>query len=137
MQQPNGKTTPGPFTCRILIVDDNKDSAQSLAMMLRLRGAEVSTAYDGLEAVQRAEQFQPNVILLDIGMPKLNGYDAARRIRAQPWANGTVLIAMTGWGQEEDKRRAEEAGFDHHLTKPIEPAALEKALATRQVGVSG
>lgn len=137
MQQSIGKTTPGPFMCRILIVDDNKDSAQTLAMMLRLRGAEVSTAYDGLEAVQRAEQFQPNVILLDIGMPKLNGYDAARLIRAQPWSNGTVLIAMTGWGQEEDKRRAEEAGFDHHLTKPFEPAALEKALATRQVGVSG
>jgi PAS domain S-box-containing protein len=130
-QLPDGGTTSRLGRCRILVVDDNKDSAESLALMLRLRGAEVRTAYDGLEAVQGAGQFQPNVILLDIGMPKLNGYDAARRIRAQSWSNGTLLIAMTGWGQEEDKRRAAEAGFDHHLTKPIEHAALEKALAAR------
>jgi PAS domain S-box-containing protein len=115
--------------CRILVVDDNRDAADSLAMMLRMMGHESRTAYDGLEAVQAAATYRPDVVLLDIGLPKMNGYEAARHIRQQPWGKTMPLMALTGWGQEEDKRRALEAGFDHHLTKPVDTAALEKLLA--------
>ena len=97
-------------------------------MMLRLAGHDVQTAHDGLEAVQAAATFRPDVILLDIGMPKMNGYETARHIRKQAWGKHTVLVALTGWGQEEDKRRATEAGFDHHLTKPVNLDALEKLM---------
>jgi PAS domain S-box-containing protein len=114
---------------RILIVDDNEDAAASMDMVLRIMGNEVQVAHDGLEAVDRAATFSPNVVLLDIGMPKLNGYDAARRIRQLTNGKDMVLVALTGWGQDEDKRRATEAGFDHHLTKPVDPAALEQLLA--------
>jgi CheY-like chemotaxis protein len=114
---------------RVLVADDNPDAAESLAMMLRLAGHEVHTAHDGQEAVEVASWFRPDVALLDIGMPRLNGYDACRRIREQPWGWGILVVALTGWGQEEDKRRATEAGFDHHLTKPVDPAALERILA--------
>jgi PAS domain S-box-containing protein len=115
--------------CRILVVDDNRDTADSLALMLRLMGHDIEMAHDGLEAVQAAATFLPDVVLLDIGLPKMNGYEAAQNIRQQSWGKSTILVALTGWGQEEDKRRATEAGFDHHLTKPVEPAALEKLLA--------
>lgn len=117
--------------CRILVADDNIDSAQSLTLMLTVMGHELLTAYDGAKAVEVAKQTEPDVILLDIGMPRMNGYEAARQIRKQEWAKRTLLVALTGWGQEEDKRRAEEAGFDHHFTKPIDPAALERILASR------
>jgi PAS domain S-box-containing protein len=113
---------------RVLVADDNVDAADSLGMMLRLMGHEVRTAHNGEEAVQTAEAFHPDVILLDIGMPKLNGYDACRAIRERPWGKGVVLVALTGWGQEEDKRRSKEAGFDRHLVKPVEPASVEKLL---------
>jgi CheY-like chemotaxis protein len=116
--------------CRILVADDSPDSADSLALLLKLMGNEVLTARDGQEAVDLAALYRPDVVLLDIGMPRLNGYDAARQIRQQPWGKGVLLIALSGWGQQEDKRRAQEAGFDHHLVKPVEPAALEKLLAT-------
>jgi PAS domain S-box-containing protein len=122
------KSRAGP-KCRILVADDLPDSVDSLAVVLRLAGHDVRTAHDGLEAVQAAATFRPDVVLLDIGMPRMNGYEAARSIREQPWGTGMALIALTGWGQEEDKRRALEAGFDHHLTKPVDPAALEKLLA--------
>jgi PAS domain S-box-containing protein len=115
--------------CRILVVDDLRDAADSLAIMLRTMGHDTRTAYDGLEAVQTAAAFRPHVVLLDIGLPKMNGYEAARRIRNEPWGGDVALVAVTGWGQEEDKRRSLEAGFDHHLTKPVEAAALEKLLA--------
>jgi len=126
-----GSPEPGgaPARRRILVADDNTDAAASLAMMLEIMGNEVRTAVDGQEAVETAESFRPTVILLDIGMPRLNGYDACRRIREQPWSHGVFLVALTGWGQDEDKRRSKEAGFDHHLVKPVEPAALEKLLA--------
>ncbi len=114
---------------RILVVDDNKDSAASLSKMLELTGNEVRTAHDGLQAVEAARTFQPEVVLLDIGLPKLNGYDAARRIRALPGGQSMFLIALTGWGQDEDKRRSAEAGFNLHLVKPMDPAALENLLA--------
>ncbi|HLJ94597.1 MAG TPA: PAS domain-containing protein, partial [Gemmataceae bacterium] len=113
---------------RILIVDDNRDSADSLAMMLQFMGNEIRTAYDGQEAVAVAGDFRPGVVLLDIGLPKLNGYEACRRIRVQPWGKDIVLIAVTGWGQDEDRRRSREAGFDHHMVKPVDPNALRKLL---------
>jgi PAS domain S-box-containing protein len=114
---------------RILVVDDNRDSALSLGMLLQLMGNRVRTAHDGLEAVQAAENFRPDVVLLDLGLPKLNGYEVARHIRGQPWGGDIVLIAVTGWGQEEDRRRSMAAGFNLHMVKPLEPAALEKVLA--------
>jgi PAS domain S-box-containing protein len=127
-----GEEITPPSRRRILVVDDNRDSAISLGMVLQLMGNEVRTAHDGLEAVRAAEVFRPDVLLLDIGLPKLNGYEAARRIRGQPWGGGIVLIAVTGWGQEEDRRRSKEAGFNYHLVKPLEPAALEQLLAGLQ-----
>jgi len=114
---------------RILVVDDNADSAISLAMILRRLGHEIQTAHDGLEAVQAAAAFRPHVILLDIGLPKMNGYEAAKRIREQLWEQKVAIIAVSGWGQEKDKQKALEAGFDHHLTKPVEPGALSRLLA--------
>jgi PAS domain S-box-containing protein len=115
--------------CRILVVDDNRDAADTMAMMLELMGHEARTAYDGLEALETADSFRPTVVLLDIGMPRMNGYEVASHIRQKPWGKGATLIAITGWGQETDKRRALEAGFDHHLTKPVEAATLEKLFA--------
>jgi PAS domain S-box-containing protein len=114
---------------RILVVDDNVDAASSLAMMLKIMGNEIRTAHDGLEGIEAAETFRPDLILLDIGMPKLNGYETCRRIREEPWGKSIVIVALTGWGQEDDKRRSLEAGFNHHLVKPVEPAALERLLA--------
>ena len=113
---------------RILVVDDLRDSADSLATLLQMMGHDTRTAYDGLEAVQAAGAFRPNVVLLDIGLPSMNGYEVAQRIRDEAWSAGASLIALTGFGQEEDKRRAMKAGFDHHLTKPVDPAVLERLL---------
>ena len=114
---------------RILVVDDNVDAAMSLAMMLKLMGNDAKTAHDGLEALDVAGAFRPDLILLDIGMPRLNGHETAKRIREQPWGKGVMLVALTGWGQDEDRRKSDEAGFDSHMVKPVEPAALEKLLA--------
>jgi signal transduction histidine kinase len=114
---------------RVLIVDDNRDAATSLAMILELMGHEVETAHDGAAALEAAAAFRPDVILLDIGLPKLNGYEVARAIRRQTWGEQLILIAVTGWGQEEDKRRALQAGCNYHLTKPIDPDGLEALLA--------
>ncbi|HKP80767.1 MAG TPA: ATP-binding protein [Pyrinomonadaceae bacterium] len=119
---------------RILVVDDNIDSAESMAMMLELSGHDVAMAHDGAEAIERAKEFLPDVAFLDLGMPKLNGYEAARSIREQPWGRQILLVALTGWGQEDDKRRTREAGFDAHIVKPIDFAALEKLLATDERG---
>lgn len=115
---------------RILVVDDNRDAADSLGMMLRALGNEIHTAYDGLEAVYMAEQFCPDVVLLDIGLPKMNGYDVARKIREQPSDKSTILIAVTGWGQEHDRLRSKAAGFDQHLVKPVNPAEIMHLLAS-------
>ena len=126
--------TPLPrSSLRILIVDDNRDGAESFSTMLRIMGNETSTAYDGQAAVEAADRVRPDVILLDIGLPKLNGFEACRRIREQPWGKGITLIAVTGWGQEEDRRRSQEAGFDYHLVKPVDPGALIKLLSTIKV----
>ena len=121
---------PSRARYRILIADDNRDGADSLAMLLQVMGHEVETAYAGDQAVEMAEQMRPDAILLDIGMPKLNGYEACRRIRAEPWGREIVLIALTGWGQEEDRRRTREASFDLHLVKPVDSEDLLKRLAT-------
>ena len=110
------------------MVDDNRDSATTLAMLLSLTGNETKTAFDGLEAVETAATFRPDAILLDIGLPKLNGYEVARKIREQPWGQQMVLVALTGWGQEEDRRKSSEAGFNGHLVKPVDHAALMKLL---------
>jgi signal transduction histidine kinase/CheY-like chemotaxis protein len=118
--------------CRVLVVDDNQDSADSLAMLLRIMGHEVRTAHDGLEAISAAATFQPDVAILDIGLPKLNGYDVAKRIREQPRGKDIVLVALTGWGQEDHRRRSKDAGFDHHLTKPVEFDVLEQILAATE-----
>lgn len=111
---------------RILVVDDHRDGAESLARLLQVMGHETAIAYDGLTAVAIAESFRPDVVLLDLGLPGLDGCDAARRIRAEPWGKKMVLIAATGWDQRE---RAHEAGFDHHMVKPVDLGELAKLLA--------
>ena len=127
--QNDGVRTQPHLSCRILVADDNKDAAESMSMLLRMMGNDVRTVHDGVQAVEEASAFRPDVVLLDIGMPRLNGYDVARAIREQRWGAGMVLVAITGWGQDDDKRRAEEAGFDQHFTKPVNPAALERLVA--------
>jgi PAS domain S-box-containing protein len=118
-----------PTLRRILVVDDSEDSAASLAMLLTILGNETRTAHDGLEAVDAAERFRPEIVLLDIGLPRLNGYEAARRIREQPWGKNMVLVAVSGWGQAEDRRKSKDAGFDVHMVKPVNLGDLMKQLA--------
>ena len=101
-------------------------------MLLMVLGNDTRTAHDGLEGVELAEAFRPDLIVLDIGLPKLNGFDACRRIRERTWAKDTLIVAATGWGQDEDRRRSKEAGFDHHLVKPVDAAELNRLLAERQ-----
>jgi CheY-like chemotaxis protein len=112
--------------CRALVVDDNQDSADTLAMMIELLGHETQRLYDPRIAVETVAEFAPDVVFLDIGMPGLSGYDVARLLRASPAGARLVLVAVTGWGQPEDRRRTFEAGFDHHLVKPPEMAAILK-----------
>jgi CheY-like chemotaxis protein len=114
---------------RILIVDDNRDSAESLAMMLHMLGHEIRVAHDGKQGADAAEDFRPAVVLLDIGLPSMNGYEVCRHIRSQPWGSEMIVVALTGWGQEEDRRKSSEAGFDHHIVKPINPRELMTILA--------
>ena len=114
---------------RILVVDDNIDSALSLTMMLTMMGHDTQTVHDGLSALETATTFRPDVILLDIGLPELSGYEVCRRIREQSWGKSTVIIAQTGWGQDEDRRKSKEMGFNYHLVKPIDPLTLGKLLA--------
>ena len=122
---------------RILVADDNVDSAVSMAILLELMGNEVIVAHDGQQACEMAAAFQPAVVILDIGMPKLNGYAACRLMRAQPWSANTTIIALTGWGQLEDQRRSQEAGFDHHLVKPVDPLVLEQLIAQAHETTAG
>jgi CheY-like chemotaxis protein len=123
-------------TRRILVVDDYGESAETLADLLRLDGNDVEVAHDGYEAVEAAAKFRPSVVLLDVAMPNLNGYDAARRIREHSWGKNMVLIAVTGWGQPRDRERSREAGFDAHLTKPVDYPALIRMLADLSDGAS-
>jgi CheY-like chemotaxis protein/anti-sigma regulatory factor (Ser/Thr protein kinase) len=123
----NGRAAPNK---RILLADDNRDAAESLAIILRLEGHEVHLAHDGPAALAAFEANKPDVALLDIGMPRANGYEVARQIRAEPGGRDVLLIAITGWAQDSDKARSRAAGFDHHLTKPIEPQSLIELLAS-------
>jgi signal transduction histidine kinase/ActR/RegA family two-component response regulator len=115
----------------ILVVDDNRDGCDSMAALLRAGGHQVRTAYDGAAALAEAADFRPRIILMDLGMPKMNGYEACQRIRDQTWGKQPVVIALTGWGQEADKQRAKQAGFDAHLVKPVDPDALDQLLELR------
>jgi CheY-like chemotaxis protein len=110
---------------RVLVADDNLDAAESLQMWLQMSGHEVEIARDGPATLAAAESFRPDVVLLDLGMPGMTGLEVARRIREAEWGRGMILMALTGWGQEEDRQRTAEAGFDHHLTKPIDPDRID------------
>ncbi len=121
---------PSPQGRRILIVDDNVDSATSLRLLLQRQGHEVRQAHDGLAGLAAAEEFRPDVLLLDIGLPEMNGYELARRIRAQPWGKDATLIALTGWSQDDVRGRTLEAGFDIHLIKPVDAAELMRLMKT-------
>lgn len=113
---------------RVLIADDNRDAADSLAILLRIEGHDVTVAYDGEQAIAAIELLRPEVAVLDIGMPKLDGYEVARRVREGPMGTLVTLVAVTGWGQGPDKARAAAAGFNHHFTKPVEIEALAQML---------
>jgi CheY-like chemotaxis protein len=114
---------------RILVVDDNVDAAESLATLLRMQGHEVAVAHNGPAALEQATAVPPQLAFLDIGMPQMDGLTLARRIRATPGLEKVVLVALTGWGQEEDRQRTKEAGFHNHLVKPVDPARLQEALS--------
>jgi CheY-like chemotaxis protein len=124
---------PAPAGCNILVVDDNRDAASSLAVLLKNSGNQTYLAHDGLAAVEAAKRLKPDVVLLDIGLPKMNGYDVCRAIRHEPWGKKMVIVALTGWGQEDDRRRSSETGFDAHLVKPVEYAELSNLLAEIQL----
>jgi CheY-like chemotaxis protein len=117
-------------TRRVLVVDDNRDAADSLAILLRFSGVEAHVAHDGSAALEAMRVFHPEIVILDLGMPGMDGYDVARRIRQHRKYEDVVLIALTGWGQPEDRKRSNEAGFDHHLVKPVEVDALQALLAS-------
>jgi CheY-like chemotaxis protein len=129
----NGHAMPNK---RILLADDNRDAAESLAIILRLEGHEVELAHDGVAALRAFARHRPDVALLDIGMPKTSGYEVARQIRANPEGARVLLIAITGWAQDSDKAQSRAAGFDHHLTKPVEPEMLIELLGPAHDGAS-
>ena len=118
--------------CRVLVVDDNVDSAQSMSLLLGLEGYQVECAYDGEEALPSAERFAPQVVLLDLGLPRFSGFEVARRLRAEPTGDGLLLVAVSGYGRERDRQAAHDAGFDLHLTKPADPDEVLRVLADRQ-----
>jgi CheY-like chemotaxis protein len=115
----------------VLVVDDSADTAESLSMLLQLDGHTVETANDGTAALERLAAFRPEIVILDIGLPGMTGYEVARRIRGLPSGEDLILIALTGWGRDEERARAFEAGFDHHLTKPVSIAELRRMVAPR------
>jgi CheY-like chemotaxis protein len=131
---PAERRRPSAAGLRVLVVDDNRDAAASLALLLESMGNEVRTAYDGEQAAAVASEFRPDVALLDIGMPKLDGYEAARRIRRESNGRPLRLVALTGYGQESDRRKSHEAGFDRHLVKPLRPQVLVELLAEIERG---
>jgi CheY-like chemotaxis protein len=122
---------------RILIADDNRDAADTMGMLLELGGHEVIIAHSGHQALELGRLHRPDVAILDIGMPDLNGYEVARTARNEDWGKSAYLIALTGWGQAEDKERARMAGFDRHLTKPVDPDLVEEILKGHLIGRQG
>jgi PAS domain S-box-containing protein len=131
-ERPEAPLRGAATRCRVLLVDDNVDSVDSLAMLLRMLGHECETASDGEAALKKAEEFRPDVAILDIGLPKVNGYDLAKQIRQRAWAKDVVLVALTGWGQAQHRLRSQESGFNHHLTKPVEFDVLQQILAAAE-----
>jgi CheY-like chemotaxis protein/two-component sensor histidine kinase len=129
---PAAAAPSAPAPRRILVVDDNRDAAESLALMLRLVGNEVDTVYDGEQAVSAVTSFRPDVVLMDLGMPRLDGLGAARAIRGNPHSSDVVLVAITGWGDDSDRRLSREAGFDRHLVKPVALETLRRLLVARR-----
>jgi CheY-like chemotaxis protein/two-component sensor histidine kinase len=127
-----GAAAARPPARHVLVVDDNQDSAESLGTLLKLLGHEVRTAHDGPSALETAREFRPEVVLLDIGMPGMNGYDVARRMRTMPEVRDALLVAQTGWGQDDDRRQSKEAGFNDHLVKPVDLDDLQRLLASLQ-----
>ncbi|HTU63387.1 MAG TPA: response regulator, partial [Polyangiales bacterium] len=127
--------------CKVLVADDNRDAAETLAMVLRVSGHQVSVAHCGEEALQVAQRERHAAFVLDIGMPDLTGHELARRLRQEAWGRHALLVALTGWGQDEDKERSRAAGFDHHLTKPVDAEKVEELLRsfleTRPTRLSG
>jgi CheY-like chemotaxis protein len=134
-REPRG-TTQG-VGLKILVVDDNRDVADSCCMLIELCGHQVRSAYTGAEALALAESFRPHMIATDIGLPDIDGYEFARKIRACDWAASVVLVAITGWGEEEHRRQSHAAGFNHHLTKPIDPKTMESLLESITGGLRG
>jgi CheY-like chemotaxis protein len=130
-QRPLAAAAPSRAARRILVADDNADALETMAALLEMEGHRVDVAPDGESALAAAQALRPDVAVLDIGMPGLNGYEVARRIRAEPWGARIRLIALTGWGQAEDVERAHAAGFDHHVTKPVDLDALQDLVAAR------
>ena len=126
---PGAAVPAAPPQRRILVVDDNQDAARGMARVLRLAGHAADIAHDGLQALALAASFRPEVVIMDIGMPRLNGHEAARRMRQQPWGRDATLVALTGWGSAQDRQRSREAGFDHHLVKPADPQELGRIIA--------
>jgi len=120
--------SPEPRAFTILVADDSEDAAESLAMLLEFEGHTVEVAHDGTAALAAAERLRPQVVVLDIGMPGLSGYEVATRLRATDWGQGVLIVAATGWGHDDDRRRALEAGFDRHLTKPMDATAFAASL---------
>jgi PAS domain S-box-containing protein len=118
---------------RVLVVDDNEDGAEALATHLRIKGHDVRAAFDGAEAVAAAEAFRPDVMFIDLGMPTLDGHEAAKQIRSRPWGRKVLLVALTGWGQTEDRKRSHQAGFDHHIVKPADPEVIARLINTERV----
>jgi CheY-like chemotaxis protein len=129
-EQETGKNSGRGVSRRVLVADDNADAAATLALTLQFLGHVVRTAYDGQEALDIAREFKPSVMFLDLGMPKQTGFDVARRVRSERWEVPPLLVAVTGWGHDEDKRRSSEAGFDMHLVKPVDRVAVERVLAS-------
>jgi len=121
-----------PERRRVLLADDNVDGAESLRLNLEIQGHDVRVAFDGAAALEMADDFRPEIMVLDLGMPKLDGLEVCRRVRAREWGDDVTIIALTGWGQEQDRRRTLEAGFDHHLVKPVGPEALRAVLDSKR-----
>lgn len=129
-RQDTGDSTPKR---RLLVVDDNRDAAESMSMPLQMWGHDVAFAYDGPSALEKAEQWQPEAVFLDIGLPGMDGYEVAERLRELPHAKGAVLIAITGYGQDDDRLRSQRAGIHHHLVKPVAPDALRSLIDSLQL----